>query len=328
MGFVDAATYRISDDGTITGYGYVGSTELLKLIVWRPDGSVEVHEIGGAEGSVTTGVTRSDGVIFGEYQGGPGGLDPFILNIDGPDELPGAFAGAHGGMRDVSAGGLVTGRWFEKSFLFDAKPFIWAAAPRGRGAFVVLPTPPGLQYGWGMRIDDFGRVAGSGQMVSKDPFQAHWQAFYCENGAYTMLGTLPGDLNSRVRDANSVGQVVGQSSLLGSSNGLPFLWQHGVMVPLSSLVTLPGIHYPRLVSAVNDKGTIAVNSISKMFIMRPLGVVPSDIDLNCKVNVDDLKLLLECWGDAATSPVKHADINGDGFVNASDLSELLGAWTP
>jgi hypothetical protein len=49
---------------------------------------------------------------------------------------------------------------------------------------------------------------------------------------------------------------------------------------------------------------------------------PADIDGDSFVTASDLSLLLATWGD----PSGGADINGDGFVDAADLSLLLAAW--
>ncbi len=47
-----------------------------------------------------------------------------------------------------------------------------------------------------------------------------------------------------------------------------------------------------------------------------------DIDGNGAVDAADLSALLGAWGTASTT----ADLNGDGVVNAADLAAVLGAW--
>lgn len=49
---------------------------------------------------------------------------------------------------------------------------------------------------------------------------------------------------------------------------------------------------------------------------------PSDLNGDGSVNGSDLTVLLGAWGTANTA----ADLNGDGSVNGSDLTILLGAW--
>jgi hypothetical protein len=173
----------------------------------------------------------------------------------------------------------------------------------------------------GRRIDAFGRVAGTA-------FDPGGSAFFWESGVYTILGGLPGDPFSSCIDSNVLGQVVGQSKTTLGDGGIPFLWQHGSMVAIKSLGTFPFPDQPNVVGAINDNGTIAVVGMAHTYMLRPSGVVPADVDLDCRVDAEDLKLLFACWGPAGASPVKRADVNGDGSVDAYDLAEVLGAWTP
>ena len=50
---------------------------------------------------------------------------------------------------------------------------------------------------------------------------------------------------------------------------------------------------------------------------------PADLDGNGFVDGTDLGNLLAAWGPSAACA---ADIDGDGFVNGVDLGAMLGAW--
>jgi hypothetical protein len=52
---------------------------------------------------------------------------------------------------------------------------------------------------------------------------------------------------------------------------------------------------------------------------------PADLNGDGVVNAADLTILLGAWGPA--TPGEAADINQDGEVNAADLTILLGAWS-
>jgi hypothetical protein len=52
------------------------------------------------------------------------------------------------------------------------------------------------------------------------------------------------------------------------------------------------------------------------------GSVPGDLNGDGTVNAADLSILLSNWGGAGSG-----DINGDGTVDAADLAALLAAWT-
>lgn len=67
--------------------------------------------------------------------------------------------------------------------------------------------------------------------------------------------------------------------------------------------------------AVNTDGTLGP---------PPPDTNPADINGDGVVNAADLTILLGSWGPAA--PGAPADINGDGEVNGADLTILLGSW--
>ncbi len=310
--------YRVADDGTVTGRAEV--SEGYGLIVWRTDGTVEIHLPVGSGSYVNSAVLRQDGTILGEVENGPGGFNPYAWFDGALAPLPDGLASAHGGIYDVAPSGLATGQRFLESWVIDARPFVW----NGEDQVLVLPPPDGYPVAWGTRIDDLGRIAGDAVV----PSPTSWQAFYWESGQFTLLGWLPGDTQSRVKDSNDLGQVVGQSKPVAASSGKPFLWQHGTMVSLASLGTFPPNDAPYVVGGINNQGVIAVKGYIHTYLLRPQGVVAADVDINCRVDADDLALVLASWGPADSSPVRRADVNGDGIVDGYDLAEVLGAWSP
>ncbi len=141
-----------------------------------------------------------------------------------------------------------------------------------------------------------------------------------------MIPLLPGCDWGVVRGMNDVGQVIGEGSKPVSPRA--YLWQNGTTTLLSSLIT-PA--YTGLLSNcldINEKGEIVAKDIQQMYLLRPIGVVPADVDINCRVDVNDLNFLFRCWGPVTTTTPERADVNGDGWVDAADLAEVLGAWTP
>ena len=313
----DVVARRVAPDGTIVGTVELGSGAHKALVIWATDGSVSTAWPGGDNIDTNECVKRGDGTILGELQGGLGGFNPFAWFEGNPAPLPDQLTASHGGILDVAPNGLATGRWFLQSYAIDALPFIWD----GNDSVILLPTPLPYEKAEGRRIDAFGRVAGTANTPGKN-------AFYWEAGAYTFLGGLPGDPFSSCTDSNVLGQIVGQSKSTLGDGGIPFLWQHGSIVAIESLGTFPFLDLPISVGAINNDGLIAARGMAHAYLLRPLGVVPADVDLNCRVDAEDLKLLFACWGPAGASPVKRADVNGDGSVDAYDLAEVLGAWTP
>lgn len=63
--------------------------------------------------------------------------------------------------------------------------------------------------------------------------------------------------------------------------------------------------------------------IAVLTVMTPTSVI-GDLDGDGSVNAADLSILLGAWGPCAGNC--PADLNGDGQVGAADLGALLGAW--
>jgi probable HAF family extracellular repeat protein len=101
-------------------------------------------------------------------------------------------------------------------------------------------------------------INNAGQIVGEsDPAgDATTYAVLWQNGAITNLGTLPGDVLSSASDINAQGQVVG-SSCDANFNCRAFLWDHGVMMDLNSLIPPGSPLYLTEASGINDRGEIA-----------------------------------------------------------------------
>lgn len=54
---------------------------------------------------------------------------------------------------------------------------------------------------------------------------------------------------------------------------------------------------------------------------------PGDVNLDGRVDVDDLNIVLSNWADGV-APNTQGDLNGDGFVDVDDLNEVLANWGP
>lgn len=322
QGIVSSWAVRISDDGTIAGLAET-SNALDNLIVWRTDGTVAMYMPAGGPATVSRPAIRHDGAILGEYQTGfPGGVKGFILKEEKYLPLPSPLAEDQGGFKAVNRSGWATGRHFVWSKGLEDQPILWD----GESDALLLGLPPGFVRGYGMEIDCFGRIACEirQEPTRKSTLQA-WRAFIWESGTYTVLPLLPTFEWMTVRGMNDVGQVIGECSKPGPP--MPYVSQHGVTLPLWAQVAppLPGL---LAVSDINERGEIVTMTQGQMYLLRPLGVVPADVDINCRVDVNDLDYVVRCWGPVGPTTAERADVNGDGRVDAADLAEVLGAWTP
>ncbi len=321
QGIVSAVASRIANDGTIAGTAE-SSNGLDNLVVWRTDGTVTMYMPAGVPATVNQPAIRYDGAILGQYQTGfPGGMKGFILKDEKYLSLPAPLAQDQGGFRAVNRSGWATGRHFVSSGMED-QPFLWD----GESDALLLGLPPGFVRGYGMEIDCFGRIACEirQEPTRKSTLQA-WRVFIWESGTYTVLPLLPTFEWMSVRGMNDVGQVIGDCLKPGPP--MPYVSQHGVTLPLWSQVAppLPGL---LTVYDINENGEIVTKTQGQMYFLRPIGVVPADVDINCRVDVNDLDYVLRCWGPVVPTTAERADVNRDGWVDGADLAEVLGAWTP
>jgi hypothetical protein len=58
------------------------------------------------------------------------------------------------------------------------------------------------------------------------------------------------------------------------------------------------------------------------------GTCRSDLNNDGQINVSDLLLLFDCWGEVVQENCECADLNDDGVVNVSDLLDMFDDWGP
>jgi hypothetical protein len=320
QGLVEATGVRVANDGTIVGYAKK-SDSLNNLIIWRPDGTVKVYFMEGTDPNVNQPAIRFDGAILGEFSA-DGLLHAFILKDDEFLPLPALLAREHGGFQGVNRSGWATGRHYVNSVLED-HPIFWD----GESDAIPLDLPAGYSRGYGVDIDCFGRIAGRfRQLPSRRVPIPAWHAYVWEVGSYSMVPLLPGFTSSNISGMNDVGQVVGECSKPLSPRA--YLYQYGTTTLLSSLITPAFSDILTGTYDINELGEITTKTASQMYLLRPIGVVPADVDINCRVDVNDINYVLRCWGPVGPTTALRADVNGDGLVDAADLAEVLGAWTP
>jgi hypothetical protein len=80
----------------------------------------------------------------------------------------------------------------------------------------------------------------------------------------------------------------------------------------------------RVGGAAGEESGVFVINITCVGDEPPVDPCPADVNNDGVVNVLDLLLLIEQWGQSGA----QADINGDGTVNIQDLLVLIDAWGP
>jgi subtilisin family serine protease len=68
-----------------------------------------------------------------------------------------------------------------------------------------------------------------------------------------------------------------------------------------------------------------INARRALYLARPF---PGDVNLDERVNVDDLLSTINAWGDCPLAAPCPADSNLSGFVDVDDLLTVINNWTP
>jgi hypothetical protein len=68
-----------------------------------------------------------------------------------------------------------------------------------------------------------------------------------------------------------------------------------------------------------------INARRALYLALPF---PGDVNLDERVNVDDLLSTINAWGDCPLAAPCPADSNLSGFVDVDDLLTVINNWTP
>ncbi len=205
-----------------------------------------------------------------------------------------------------------------------ARGFIWQD-----GEVTLLDAIPGGVTSVARAINEPGDVAGFG-LVRTEGLEVFSHAFVRRHGRMADIGTLPGFSRSFGIDINDWGAVVGhctQSS--GPSNA--FLWQNGSMWSLNDLVQSDISVSVHRVGAINNQGQITgwglVSPAIVALLLTPIDPPSGDLDIDCRVGIVDLLILLRNWGPCQSEECR-ADLNGDDLVDGLDFWMLISNWGP
>ncbi len=199
-----------------------------------------------------------------------------------------------------------------------ARGFIWQD-----GEVCVLPPIPGGLTSICSAINDLGQVVGGGLAQDADGvLQAH--AMLWQPDVMIDLGTVGPYLKSAATDINNFGQIVGvcQATPDCGTCKTAFLWQDGAMVDLEDLVTEQVLGTLGRAQAINDRGQILCDAAIYSVVLTPILTSATDLDYDCRTDLDDLLLLIAQWGPGDGA----ADYDDDGTVGVSDLVTLLLNW--
>jgi hypothetical protein len=160
-----------------------------------------------------------------------------------------------------------------------------------------------------------------------------YRAFVFENGVMHDVPPFQGHIHSFCHDVTESGLVIGWNNLEfdGGGGTRAFLWQNGLMADLATRLP-PGSLFRVRPESISALGQIVGQAIAPFggngigFVITPSQYpsAMSDITQDCRVNIDDLLMLINDWG-LTDSP---ADINHDKAVNIDDLIIMINEWSP
>jgi probable HAF family extracellular repeat protein len=124
------------------------------------------------------------------------------------------------------------------------------------GVMADLGAPPGNTYTQAYAINSSSQIVGTAEFEDNPPPYNYVHALVWQGGTLTDLGTL-GGLNSEAKAINDAGDVVGYADLGSPSYATDaFLYHHGVMTDLNTLL-VPGSAWTiTSASGINDAGQI------------------------------------------------------------------------
>lgn len=229
---------------------------------------------------------------------------------------------------DASDSGFVVGPFYKGGLAAAKRAFRWRD-----GVAVILSPVIGGYTSQANGVNQWGDVVGSGSYVLPgwrrgDPLKG----FTYIDGVFADPGFLPGMNSTGVSEINDLGQAIGWSGewyIIGGEQQAVLI-QHGEMHVLIDHVIDPVRFELPSVGHINDRGditaTVPYNGTNRVIVLEPVRERVGDVDLDCKVGVHDLTLVLKTWGSTYDFDHGPGDANNDHVVDGNDLALVLGGW--
>ena len=242
--------------------------------------------------------------------------------------------------QDVNQLGQIVGQATNSSNNLDA--FIWLPQPAyGLPAGIRDLTPINTNSHFATAINDNGQVVGVRGVatpwiwlpVAAYGFPAGFSLLPLYNGVH---GVYPSDINNR-------GQIVGTAFIInGQTTTLKgVIFDNGAWTLLDTFLPAGSPWVIRNYAqggSINDDGAISGDMLSTTildingepsihgYLLDPTS--PGDVDLNGVVDVDDLLMLINAWGQCPAPPEAcPADLDGNLVVDVDDLLMVINNWS-
>ena len=245
QGAGNSVAYGINDQGEIAG-AYNTSTSQRPFRSVRRMGFQELSLPVGSNGGIAFAINEV-GEAAG-YVSGTAGVRPAWWTRRGDIQLLPTNQSLTTKALDLNDRGDIVG-------VTGGQPKAAVLWPR-KGNMVSLGTLPGFTHSEAVAISENGSIAGLATGVGAFPNRSRAVLWQSGGLAIQDLGALPGGADSRARDVNNRGEVVGRSSSAKGSRA--FIWTAATgMRDLNTLITVPGVVITDALS-VNKRGDILV----------------------------------------------------------------------
>lgn len=307
-----------------TGFVYNPRTRAFSYLPPLHDGHGQMQTVS------TINAINNDGIAVGSRVISKPGVVPAVSNAviwdtnTGEVIDLGVMNGPNSGALGISDSAEFVVGWFGSS-----TPVTIGFCRRGDDVVMISPFD-GADTSTPSDVAENGDVVGTGIILDASVSRAYlWR-----DGVHlAIIDPAPGFTSTQGVGINNVGQVLYRNSS-SASNIVPALWQNGNGRLVSELVLdLSDItlQQPR---GINDAGQILTRGLNQghnvAVLLSPVNQPTGDLNIDCRVDVHDLLILLDAWGPvprAKRQAGSPADLNGDGVVDVSDLLILLHHWT-
>ena len=229
---------------------------------------------------------------------------------------------------DAHPDGIVVGGIVAGSQNPNTRAFRW-----WNGLVTILEATPGGYTSIGQGTNRWGDVVGQGRYHPPGwPRGDPVRAFAYIDGVMIDIGFIaPNFIASWGQAINDLRQVVGSTSNWSSIEvAEPTLWQDGKLYNLNALVVDPLLVSLEGAHEINDRGDIVGSGYYggeyRQLVLEPIRERVGDADLDCRVGMSDLQLVLRAWGTSYAYDHGPGDVTNDSVVDARDLAWVLGDW--
>ncbi len=325
VGILEAEPRDINNNSEIVGR--MLRSNLSELLAFRYKNGVWTEFKATIEGGLCEAFGINDGGWVCGYRDTNQGRVAFRWRGDVVHELLPPFIG--GALASaINSSAVATG---EFSTAGGLRAFNWTITNAEQ-----VPAPMFALTARGFAINDDNEIVGGG-VISPPKGPLLGRSWLFDGSRVIDLGVLPNLQQTAAEDINNVGQIVGRCLNSAGSLPAPFLWQHGEIIDLRTLVRdLPDDVVLRDATAINSSGRIVVEDPSNLrwVILEPADRPLGDVNIDCVVDDRDLMEVLGDWAPQGGKEGHPADIvtsstfqaPGDGRVDAADLAVILGNW--